>query len=297
MKNNISLDQYNVFYTVAKCGSMSAAAQKLFISQPAVSMAVTRLEKEYGGRLFTRGKGGVTTTPEGKMLYEHLQRAFTLIEQAENTYEKMQKLQSGEIHIGASDTLSMGYLLTYLERFHSNYPEIHIKVTNRTTPETIELLRSGQVEIGFINLPYKITEDIEVTPCFTIHDCLIGGSRVSHLKAGINFANLKDLPLLMLEKESNTRRYLDSVAEIHGITLTPNIELGSSDLLLQFAKINLGVAFVIREFAIKNFEGKVFEIPLDPPVPSRSIGLIKQKNNPCSIAARQFMDLLVDTAI
>lgn len=297
MNGHITLDQYHIFYMVVKLGSMSAAARALYISQPAVSMSIAKLESAYNGKLLHRNKAGVLPTPEGNMLYENLEKAFSHIQYAENTYTRMQELNEGEIRIGASDTVSMGFLLPYLERYHAAYPGIHIGVTNRTTPETIELLEQEEVDLGFINLPYekvKAQGDYEVFPCLTIHDCLIGGTKFLNLQRGMALTKLEQYPLLMLEKTSNTRRYLDEYASQQGISLHPNIELGSSDLLLQFVRINLGLAFVIREFYQEVIETteEIFEIPLTPPVPPRQIGLVRKKAVPLSKAAETFIEII-----
>ena len=301
-KSDISLEQYRIFYIVVTCQSMSKAADELFISQPAVSMAISKLETAYKGKLLIRNKSGVRPTPEGQMLFEYLEQAFSLISKAETTYSRMADLNSGQIRIGASDTLSAGYLLPYLERFHSKYPEINIEVTNRVTSETISLIRNDVVEIGFVNLPCAGIEDMEVSESMKIHDCLVAGGRFAELKRGIELNSLSNHPLLMLEKNSSTRQYIDNFAKNSGVELAPKIELGSSDLLLEFARINLGIAFVIREFSLNKFSeitdelGRppLFEIPLIPPIPPRAIGFVRKKSAPLSFAAEKFISLLTE---
>ena len=294
MDKNIPLELYKIFCTVVKTGNMSAAAKELYISQPAVSMSIRQLEERLGAPLLIRTTKGVRTTPEGAVLYEYLDQALGLIKTAESKYMEMVNLKTGEIKIGASDTVIQNFLMPYLEKFNSENNNINIKVTNKTTYESLRLLKSGDVDICFINLPISEDEDLEVIPCITVNDCLVGGSKFKDLAKGIDIKDINSHPILLLEDLSNSRRYIDSYAQKNGIVLKPIIELGSSDLLLEFAKINLGLTFAIKEFAKNQIDNEIlFEIPLNPPIPSRSIGIVKLKNVALSHAAQKFADLLI----
>ena len=177
MKVDVSLDLYRIFCAVVRTGNMSAAARELFISQPAVSMSIRQLEDRMGSPLLVRTAKGVYPTAEGKLLYTYLEQALGLIQAAEEKYYQMVHMEMGELKIGASDTVIANFLLPYLEKYHKLYPDINIKVTNKTTYESLRLLRNGSVDVCFINLPIAEDEDLEVTPCIEIHDVLVGGER------------------------------------------------------------------------------------------------------------------------
>ncbi len=289
---DISLDLYKIFCAVVRTGNMSAAAKDLFISQPAVSMSVRQLEERMGGPLLIRTAKGVRTTPEGSVLYEYLEQALNLIKTAEKKYHEMVNLENGEIKIGASDTVISNFLMPYFETYTSTYPGINIKVTNKTTYESLRLLKNGIVDLCFINLPIEKDHDLEVIECMEVQDCLIGGRNYRQLaEEGLDIRDLGKYPLLLLEDLSNSRKFVDRYAQNNGVILEPVIELGSSDLLVEFAKINLGLSFVIKEFTKEIDNESLFEIPLDPPVPKRSVGLVKLKNVALSNAARGFVNL------
>lgn len=294
MDIGISLDSYKIFCTVIKTGNMSAAAKELYISQPAVSMAIKQLEEKLGSPLLIRTTKGVRPTPEGEVLYTYLDRAMNMIKTAEHKYFEMANLEQGEIRIGASDIVISGYLMPYIEKYSSIYSDIKIKVTNKTTYESLKLLKSGIIDMCFVNLPINNSEDLEITECLEIHDCLIGGVKYKGLADnGIKLSQLSDYPLLLLEDLSNTRRQLDKFASENGFIFKPIIELASYDLLIQFAKINLGLTFIIREFDNSAVDGKnIFEIPVTPPLPKRYIGLVKLKNVALSYAANKFVEML-----
>ena len=278
MKVDVSLDLYRIFCAVVRTGNMSAAARELFISQPAVSMSIRQLEDRMGSPLLVRTAKGVYPTAEGKLLY---------------TYQ-MVHMEMGELKIGASDTVIANFLLPYLEKYHKLYPDINIKVTNKTTYESLRLLRNGSVDVCFINLPIAEDEDLEVTPCIEIHDVLVGGERYRMLaEMGMELKDLPKYPLLLLEDLSNSRRYIDRYAEENGVVLNPILELGSSDLLVSFAEINLGLTYVIEEFTQRELQNKhLFEIPVEPPVPKRSIGMVRLKNVAMPHALKGFIDLI-----
>ncbi len=290
---DINLEWYRVFYWIAKTGSLSKAAQRMHITQPAVSHTIKQLEGSLGGQLFFRTPKGVTLTTEGEVLFHYLEQAFNFVEIGEKAIADMNGLQSGEIAIGASDTLCKHYLLPYLERFHAEHPGIRIRVTNRTTPETLALLKEGKIDFGIVSLPAsdKQVEFRESTP---LQDCLVGGAKYRELAAThpLSLDVLRDYPLLLLEAGS-TRRFLDDYAATHGITLQPEFELGSVDLLVQFARSGFGLAFVLRNYVEEELRaGALVEIPLTPPVPARHIGIATLRGVPLSAATKAFMALI-----
>ena len=294
MDTGISLDTYKIFCAVARSGNMSSAAKELFISQPAVSMAVKQLEERLGGQLLVRTPKGVRLTPEGRVLFNYLDMAFNMVKTAEHKYFELVNLEKGEVRIGASDVVISGYLMPYIEKFSKAYSDIRIKVVNKTTYESLELLKRGVIDMCFVNLPIEAGDDMEITKCVRIHDCLIGGTKYRELaKTGVKLSELSNYPLLLLEDMSNTRKQLDRFAAENGIFFKPIIELASYDLLIQFARINLGLTFIIREFDNSSIDGeKIFEIPVEPQLPQRYVGLVMLKNAALSFAARRFVELL-----
>lgn len=291
----IDLDLYSIFCTVARCGSLSHAARELYVSQPAISQSMHRLEDALGCTLFARTSRGISLTSEGRMLYSYADKAVSLITAAEDRLNRMRTLQSGGLMIGASDTLCQFFLLPYLEKFHSEYPEIQLQVTNRTTPDTVELLKVGKVDIALVNLPV-VDSALSVRDVLKVHDVFVASSRFKRLlDRSVTLDELSREPLVLLEKASNSRKYLDDFAAVYGVTLKPEIELGAHSLLVEFAKIGLGIACVTYEFAAGAIKsGELFEIKLTPPMPSRGIGLISLEGVPLSPAAERFIQIVLE---
>lgn len=288
------LDLYSIFCTVARCGSLSHAARELYVSQPAISQSMHRLEYMLGCTLFTRNSRGISLTSEGRMLYSYADKAVSLIRAAEDKLNRMRTLKSGGLMIGASDTLCQYFLLPYLEKFHTIFPDVQLQVTNRTTPETVELLKIGKVDIALVNLPVD-DNALSMRDVLRVHDVFVASERFAHMKGRpVSFAELSHEPLVLLEQASNSRKYLDDFASVCGVTLHPEIELGAHSLLVEFAKIGLGIACVTYEFAAEAIDsGELFEIELDTPMPSRSIGLISLEGVPLSAAADKFISIVL----
>lgn len=287
-----SLDLYKIFSAVADAGSISDAARLLFITQPAVSQSVRRLEHELGVRLFERGAKGVVLTREGEVLKGYVSSAMGMLEAGESRMRMLSKLDAGELRIGAGDTVSRWFLMPIIRTFHEMYPNVSLSITNRTTAETIGLLQSGSIDIGYVNLPAEV-EGIVFEECMPVHDVFVASDAFSELRdVPVSLSQLAKQPLIMLENKANSRRWVNRYFQKNGVVLAPGVELGAHDLLLDFAEIGLGIACVIREFSEHALaSGELFEINLQPPVPQRAIGVCYNGGITLPPSAQKLIDL------
>ncbi|VDG89570.1 Cyn operon transcriptional activator [Lysinibacillus sphaericus] len=287
------LDLYRIFNVVSSNKSFSKAAQELYMTQPAVSQAISKLEKELDILLFHRTSKGVVLTNEGNLLNEHIKSALGIINAAEDKLLEFKSLKTGQLRIGVGDTISRYFLLPYLEKFHKGYPGIKLNILNGTTTEICDLIKSGKVDIGVCNLPID-EENLKVIPCKEIQDIFVCGEKYKTLtEKPVSFEYLMRMPLIFLEKKSNSRLFVEHFFEKKGFKFSPVFELGSFDLVLEFAKINLGISCVIKEFS-KNYleSGELYEIQLVEEIPKRIIGLCYLENVPLTRAAKSFIELI-----
>lgn len=284
------LDVYRIFHIVSRNKSFSKAAQDLYMTQSAVSQAISKLEKELDIQLFNRTSRGVELTNEGNLLNEHVQSALGMIQVAENKIAEFKTLKTGELSIGVGDTISRYFLLPYLEEFHQKYPSINLNILNRTTSEIINLIKSGKADVGICNLPVE-DDQLQVIPCKEIQDTFVCGEKYKELtEKPIRLEQLMKLPLIFLERKSNSRMFVENFLNERGFQVSPVFELGSYDLVLEFTKINLGISCVIKEFAKDYLEREdLYELQLEEKIPKRSIGICYLKNVPLSHAARTFV--------
>lgn len=287
------LDLYKVFCKVGKSESFSKAAKDLYMTQPAVSQAIMQLERDLDTRLFNRTPKGVSLTNEGSILFEYVDSAINLIDAGEEKVLEFKNLTTGELHIGVGDTISRYYLLPYLEAFHTKYPNIKFKIVNGTTLEICSILKSGGVDIAICNFPLD-DPALELKPCIDVHDIFVCGDKYRQLLSKpLTLDEVVELPLIFLEPNSNSRNYVEDYLLTKGIKISPEFELGSYDLLLEFAKINLGIACVTKEFSQAYLEREiVYEVPLMEEIPKRSIGVCFLKSVSLSTASKKFVEII-----
>ena len=287
---NINLELYKFFCEVAKYGNFTKAADKLYVSQSAVSQAIMQLEERLGCKLFDRNTRGVKLTIEGEVLYAYAENAVSLMKNAQDKIVNMKSLQDGEIKIGASDTVCSLFLLPFLEKFSSTYPEIRMSVINRTSQELIKILRNGAIDIAFVNLPAEDETMLEITPVMAIQDCFVVGAKYAYLADSVmRLRDLRKYPILMLEENSLSRRLMDRFLLDYDIEIKPAIELESLALLSEFAKIGLGIAATIKEDAQGMLDRhELYELRFLESLPKRNIGLVQLKNVSLSFASEAF---------
>ncbi len=292
---DINLEYYKIFYYVASYKSITIAAEKLSISQPAVSQAVKHLEADLSCTLFVRTPKGVRMTKEGEMLFSYVQRGYETILSGEKKLLEMLNLEKGEICIGASDMTLQFYLLPYLEQFHEKYPKIRVTVTNAPTPETLKHLADGKIDFGIVSTPIEPHPHLKVTAVKEISDIFVAGKKFEHLKGKqLSYHKLEQYPVMCLEGATSTRRYVGEFLATEGVALKPEFELATSDMLIQFAIRNLGIASVVSEFAAEQMKnGTLFALQFDREIPKRQFCIVADDRVPLSAAAAKLLDSLV----
>ena len=286
---DVNYELYKVFYYVASALSFSEAASQLFISQSAVSQSIKTLEKKLNQTLFIRSTKKVQLTPEGEILLRHIEPAVHLISRGE-TQLMDTSAGGGQLRIGASDTICRYFLVPYLEKFHKAFPGAHIKVTNATSIKCVELLESGQVDLIVVNCPNAYLGNLSSVKIIkSFHDVFIANQSFKELKGKkLSYGQLLEHPILMLDKKSTTSEFLHSQFQQHQLDLVPEIELSSNDLLIDLARIGLGLAF-IPDYCIDNSDDDLFTIDLKEKLPARELALAYNKHLPISGALEEFL--------
>ncbi|MCR5033425.1 MAG: LysR family transcriptional regulator [Lachnospiraceae bacterium] len=292
MLNN--LEYYKVFYYVARYGSLTEAAVQLNISQPAVSQSMKQLETSIGTKLFSRSTKGIHLTAEGELLYSYVSKGYEQFEMGEQKLGQMLNLDIGEIRIGASDMTLRFFLLPYLEKFHESHPSIKVIVSNAPTPETLQFLQEGKIDFGVVSTPFEAGDNVSAVKVKEIEDVFVAGRRfIQYKNKTLDFQELEELPLILLEQNTSTRRYMDRFLEGSGVVISPEFELSTSDMIVQFALRNLGIGSVMKEFAAEQLaSGKLFELRFNKMIPKRQFCVITDNRNPLSEAARNLLDLI-----
>ena len=286
MDQNIS--SYKAFFETAAAGNISKAALRLGISQPAVSKAITKLETGFGARLFFRTQRGVTLTPEGEVLYEHLENAFAEIEYGEEELKRLRDYKYGHLKIGSSTTLCSHFLSGYLRDFFEEYPYVKLTIENDSTGNTLNRLLGRKLDIGAVVLAENVP-DIVFLEKMDVEDIFVCSPKyMSTLFElyGEDCSVFDKANIILLDKNHFSRKYIDSYLRTQGIVPKRVIEFPTLDLLIEMAKIGMGISSVIREFVTDELaDGSLIEVPLGRPIPPRKAGFayLESNTNPALI--------------
>ena len=284
------LNLLRVFYHVAKTEQISKAAEILNVSQPAISQQIKSLEDQIGFKLFSRSKKGVKLTQEAEEIFAYCKNIFAQVESINHTLQNISSLDTGTLRIGASDTICKYYLIDKLKTFEELYPKIRYRVTNCTTTESLTLLKNNDVDIAFVHTPVT-NQNFTFRPCLTLEDYFVCSKdfNCSQIK---ELSDLTKYRTLLLEKSSHSRKSLDSNLLRYNVELRPKFELASLDLLIEFAKKNMGIICVSKQYIKTELESQELKIiPLKEKLDLRSISLAFD-NNTISHAAKRFMEIL-----
>ena len=292
---NIDFELYRIFYTVANNKNITKASIELNISQPAISKSIKNLEEQLGGKLFVRTKRGVTLTEEGLEFYNYIKQAIEYISNAESKFTELINLETGCIRIGIGSTLTREFLLPYLEEFHKLYPKIDIEIITNMSSELFPKLRNGLIDIIILNLNEKnYGKDINIIKCRKITDCFVVNNTYSDLlNKEISIKELNKYPLILQSKGANTREFLDNFAKEYDTILKPNIELASYSLVVDFAKIGLGIGYATKDYIKKELKNKeLYEIKLKEKIPSRYIGIATSNNHLPNFSTKKLIEII-----
>ena len=290
---DINYELYKVFYYVASSLSFSEASKKLYISQSAVSQSIKTLEKKLGQSLFIRSTKKVQLTPAGSLLLKHIEPAMNLISRGESQLLDAGALGLGQLHIGASDTICRYFLVPYLKQFHQKFPNVPIKVTNATSIQCVELLDQRKVDLIVTNFPNKhLNHEYIQKTIANFRDVFIANPEYFAFgDKEISFEELKAHPLMMLSRQSTTSEFIHSLFIQHQLELVPDIELNSNDLLIDLARIGLGVAFV-PDYCLNDTSDDLLIIKTKENLPVRQMVASVNTAFPISASTEEFLKLL-----
>lgn len=292
---NINLDLYRIFYIVAKNGSISSAANILYISQPAITFQIKKLEEQLGVSLFTRTKHGVLLTDEGKVLFNYVKTAIDSIDNGENALSNLKNLDSGTIRIGVSTTICRYILMPYIEKFHEMYPNIDIQINNNLSNNLIKELRNGNLDILMLFKPSIDNKDLKIQELVDVQDIFVGNKKYFDLMQGKT--NLKDLdqcPLIFPSSSSNSRTYLNKYLKDNNSNLKPKLEVVSYNLIVDLIKAGFGIGYATKEFVSDEIKNKtLFEIKIKPSIQKRSIVIATIDKKEPNYSTKKLIEMMI----
>ncbi len=292
----ITYDYYRIFYFVAKYQSFTQAAKVLNSNQPNLTKYINNLEHQLSCKLFIRTNRGVNLTPEGEKLYAHVEVAFEQFKAAELELANDKNLESGVVTIGVSNTALHGMLLPVLGHFRETYPGIQLKLSNQTTPQSLQALKTGTVDFSLVTTPVNIQKPFIATDLKSFQEILIGSPKYQELaKRAMDITETVQYPLIFLGTNTTTREFYNTLYSQYGLVLNPDIETATTDQLLPLVKNNLGLAFIPQSFVVEALvEQEVITIPLRQEVPMRKICIVEDSSRHLNIAASKLKQMIVE---
>ena len=288
---NVNFELYKVFFEVANSKSISKGAQNLMISQPAVTQSIHTLENELGGKLFIRTPKGVILTSEGEELYKYIKEGMTYFVNGTNRFMSLKNLSNGILNIGSTTTISENYLMPYLKKFHSLYPNIVINITNDLTDNLLKDLRNGNLDIVIMAIPKYNIKDLEINVISELNDIFVCGEKYKNN----NYKNLEELfkeDILLQKNPSVTRKNFDEFIKNNNLICTPKIEVVSHNLLTKLIESDFGIGLVTKEYISDKLNKNLYEIKIKENIPKRQLGYAIKNDIYPSFTTKKFIELL-----
>ena len=291
---DLSLNQLRAFYYTANSGSITRAADRLFITQPAVSLQIKALETQCGVLLFHRTKKTLQLTESGKRLYQVAIKIFSLVGEAERILSEESKFISDPLRIGSTKTLVRHFLAAYISRFRKAFPKIQIQVDEGSSEEMVKSLLENRNDLAIVGrLPYH--EQLKAVPF--IQDELVLLAAPGHplcSKENVCIEDLKGENLILREKGSGTRRVIDRVFEEKNFFYSAFIETGNVDFLKEMVRTGNGVTMLARMGADRDLaSGNLIALPLREGPFILDIDIVINRERTLSHADEEFLKVLM----
>lgn len=289
----VNLELYRIFLVVADTGNITKASEKLNISQPAVTKHIKNLEDSLGNPLFIRTKKGVILNEYGRSIFLKIKQAITLIEEAEQIIGAYKDFNKGTIKIGISTTLTKKYLLTFLEHFHREYPNIIIDIYTDPTKELIKKLKNGMLDFIIGKFPKTKDYDLEYQRLGTTKYIFAYNPQYYQITKPISIDELSCYPLLLQEISSNSRDSIERFFKENHIQLEPKMNIASSNLLIDFIVMGYGIGYVTKLYIDKELKkGILKELKTTFHTETITYGIMSLKHNIMTSHTQKFIEFL-----
>ena len=288
---NMDYNLYKIFLYLYEERSISKTANKLYVSQPAISYSLKELENSLGYTLFTRNSKGIEPTIEAKELYNYIREAFNILNDAEEHVKNLNSLSVGNIRIGLSPYIESLSLIEYINNFNKTYPNIKFSIISKTMPEMVEMLETKKLDMIIGVLPITSEKKLIKINLFDINNCFAYNKK---LLSNISIKKELDLlkyPLILPIKNTSPRIKLDDYMESKNIRLDPSIEISNTEVGLEMIKKGMGIGYFLIDSINTCPNKEDYEMIVFQDLPKASISLV-YIDDYTSIAAKKFIETI-----
>lgn len=285
------LKQLRAFCYAAQTGSVSKAAERLFLSQPSVTLQIQALERELAIELFERRGPNIKLTPEGSALYELALPLVQGMDTLPETFAAQRgKLETGELNIAAGESTILYILPEPMREFARRYPGIRLKLHNVTGRDGLAMLRADEVDFAVGSMP-DVPDDISYHSIFTYNTVLITArDHPLAKKRSVSLQEISPYGLILPPRHLSTWRMVDLVFNQHDVNYTVALEAGGWEVIKKYVMLGLGIS-IVTDICLTGKEA-LARIPLDRYFPKRSYGLVLRRGKFLSPQAKRFIDMM-----
>ena len=289
--NNLNLNLYRVFYTVAKTKSFSESSRMLHISQPAISKHIQNLEYELNTLLFYRTNRGIEPTAEAKNLLTYVERAYNFLMLGEKQLVESKELMKGKISIGVNSFLSNYFINDKIKEFMKDHPNIIIKMANGNDEDLFDLIHQHTLDLLIIPSNINTPKDVKVVPLEKEKYCFAyNKTKLKDIPIITKIEDIVNKPLLLPIKNTNQRKKLEDLFNSKGLTTDPIMELSTNEMVINYINEGLGIGYVLSSSVINNPDIEIIE--LEDELPSEIITLI-YNDSTITNSSKEFINLLI----
>jgi DNA-binding transcriptional LysR family regulator len=292
LEKTLNLDQLRSFVLVIETGSFSAAADRLGISQPAVSLQVRQLERRLSVRLIERVGKRAKATPAGMELLRHAQHIGSAVENALDALADHASGVAGRVRLGTGATACLHFLPAVLRTLREQFPALSVVVSTGNTEDQARKVEENSLDLALVTLP-AAGRALAAMPVLEDEFVAIGRLDVAPLKARVAPADLGALPLVLFEPAANTRKLVDRWFSAEGLQPQPVMELGSVEAMKEMVAAGLGYAIVPgMSMAGRGAHPELKTSRLNPRM-HRTLAVVLRRDKPVSKALRVVLDAIV----
>ena len=286
------LQQLRGFCHVVQSGSFSKAAERMFLSQPTISLQVQALEREFETKLIERKGPKINLTDEGMMLYEmSLPLVDGIDKLEENFLHRRENIDSGTLDIAAGESTILYILPKFVAEFSKLYPKVEIKLHNVTGRDGLAMLREGQIDFA-VGSMIDVPHDVDYRPTFIFDPvCITPPDHPLTQKKRVSMKDISQHALILPPRHLSTWRVVDLVFQQHGLSYRIAMEAGGWEVIKKYVSMGLGIS-IVTSICLGDDEKHLGKINLSQYFPKRTYGLVLKRGKVLSPLARVFIDMM-----
>ena len=290
--DDLDLNLIKTFLTVYECKSILLASKRMYVSQPAITKSIKRLEEYLGGKLFIRTPKGLIPTTEGEQFNNDCYNALRILDNGIKRFSSFASLDAGNLNIGSSSTIIRKILLPFISQFNKNHPNVVITITDANSEKLQKYVNNRTLDLAILNMPINNESNFMITSLTKTHDCFIASR--DYKKDFLTLEDLKHEKLILQKRPSSNRDYFEIMCEKNNIKLNPSFEIGSFGLITDFVNQGLGIAYTIREFIQDDINAnRIKEVKTEFVSKPRDISIITSKETTNSFVCNEFIKEII----